>query len=367
MNLPRSLIERAPQNAREEISVMFTPIWPKNPYHVQLISELNDNNIVVVPDVSLKQFFRDIKRGTRTADIVHLHAIPRFRATPNMLLRLALLVSRIKRLKRANIRFVLTVHDLLPHETNSPKIDYLIGQRMGALMDRLFVHSTSALKSVRLNWNISDDKIKVIPHANFIDCYKNQISQREARHSLGLKEDALVYLFLGQIRKYKGIDELLRAFSSLDAPNSVLLLAGEPWTPATKDSLHRMAERDDRICLKLDFVPPDEIQTYMNASDIVVFPYHRACTSGAAILAMSFAKPCVATNVDAFPDLLDSRGAFFCQPNDDVSLAKALAAAAAAREQLPRMGLHNYNLVKQWGWADMARELAQHYNFLAGS
>lgn len=349
-------------NSPQHLQAIFTPTWPKNPYHQKLIAHLKKHNVDVLPDTSMKHLLRAKTRGSKIADIIHLHTLSKFQFSLGMIIRLVLLVARIKRLRRHGVKFLMTVHDLFPHETVLPLADLWIGRTMGRLMDGLFVHSLSAKKKLMDAWEIHDDsRIEIIPHPHFIDCYPNSISRTDARIRLDLKEAEIVFLFLGQIRPYKGIDELLDGFALLKEKRFKLMIVGEAWTTQLASELSQRCKNDSRIQLRTQFVPSEDVQIYMNASDIVVLPYRRAFTSGAALLAMSFAKPCIATNIDSFPDVLDHNGAFFCEANNPQSISAAFQAAANAHSELSKMGRYNFARASQWQWDDMARSLARSY------
>jgi glycosyltransferase involved in cell wall biosynthesis len=109
-----------------------------------------------------------------------------------------------------------------------------------------------------------------------------------------------VFLFLGLLRPYKGLEELLPAFRSLPDPNAALLIAGRPRPSDYAAHLAEQAAYDPRVLLHPHFVPVDEVQVWMNAADAVVLPYRQITTSGAAMLAWSFGKPVIAPALPAF-------------------------------------------------------------------
>jgi glycosyltransferase involved in cell wall biosynthesis len=98
------------------------------------------------------------------------------------------------------------------------------------------------------------------------------------------------------------------------------------------------------------------IQYFMNASDAVVLPYRRSLTSGAAVLAMSFARPCIAPRIGCFGEMLDERGAFLYRRG---GLRDAMEEAMRRRDELPAMGEYNRARAAAWSWdAIAARTLA---------
>jgi beta-1,4-mannosyltransferase len=343
------------------IAVAFTPTWPENPYHSQLILHLRDHRVNVLVDGSLKQYIRQIEQGGVAPDIIHLHAIPSFSASPLEIHRLGLHLNRIGKLRKLGVKFVLTVHDLVSPNAMLPFGDLLIGRLMSGKMDALHVHSRSAKTELVRAWQLRDDsRISVIYHPSYIGCYSNAVTRSEARRRLNYSEAEVVFLFLGHVRPYKGVDTLLTSFANLPGERFRLLIAGDIQSNL-EGELRRRCQLDKRIQLIGDFIPDADIQLYMNACDVVVLPYRRAFTSGAAVLAMSFGKPCVATSTGAFPEILDSRGAFFCTIDDSASLTAAMSLADASRSELPAMGGYNLERISQWRWAEMAERMAEMY------
>jgi glycosyltransferase involved in cell wall biosynthesis len=109
------------------------------------------------------------------------------------------------------------------------------------------------------------------------------------------------------------------------------------------------------------FVADGDVQVYMNACDVVVLPYRKTLSSGAALLAMSFARACVAPAQGSLSDVLDPAGAFLYDPDSEGGLPDALRRVAGAAEQLAQMGRHNRQRVSRWTWTDMARATARLY------
>ena len=131
-------------------------------------------------------------------------------------------------------------------------------------------------------------KCVTIPHGSYVGVYPNNISQEEARKKLGLREDKFIYLFLGQIRDYKGVDVLLDAYSRVRTENTILVIAGVCRDPELRKLLNNSA--DDSTVWHDGLVSDDVLQNYFNAVDVAVLPFKKIITSGSALLALSFGK-----------------------------------------------------------------------------
>lgn len=208
---------------------------------------------------------------------------------------------------------VYTVHNLAQHEGRFPELQDIINHWLFAHADAIHVHDTVTAQALAQQYQRSRN-VFVIPHGNYIGAYPNTITPSEARRQLGVPDDTFVYLFLGQIRPYKGLDLLIEAFTQLDNARSLLLIAGNNEVSDYGKQIQQQSRQHPRIRLISTFVDDDDLQNYFNAADVAVFPYRRATTSGAAILAYSFAKPLIAPAIGPFPDLLSPERGILYEP-----------------------------------------------------
>ncbi len=268
---------------------------------------------------------------------------------------------RLAFLSLMGVRFVWTVHNLYSHNGRSRSIEKLMTKRVMDIVSKIIVHSSKALEFIESEFGGKNlDKVVVVRHGNYIGVYENGVSKADARTKLGLESKGLVILFLGNVRAYKGVRELVDAFEEIGG-ECTLLIAGRIFNDAGFTELERTIRGDKRILLKPGYVPDEEIQYYMNAADVVVFPYQEILTSGAVILAMSFGKACIAPLIGAIPDVLDDQGAILYHPDRDGGLRNSLCQAFVRHEELEGMGCHNLSRAREWGWDRVAAATAAVY------
>jgi glycosyltransferase involved in cell wall biosynthesis len=201
--------------------------------------------------------------------------------------------------------------------------------------------------------------VVVLAHGHYLGSYPNTIGRAAARTALALPADAVVFVCLGLLRPYKGLEELLPAFRALPRRDLRLVLAGKPGSAGYLDVLQTLAAGDDRIRLVPRFIPREDVQIYQNAADVGVFPYRQITTSGAALLAFSFGLPVLAPALGAFPHLVAGRRGYLYDPAEPDALALALDRASrtdwtGAREEI--MGW-----VAQFDWAAIGGKLVAAY------
>jgi glycosyltransferase involved in cell wall biosynthesis len=133
-------------------------------------------------------------------------------------------------------------------------------------------------------------------------------------------------LFFGKIRRYKGVDLLLRALTQLDDVD--LAVVGEVYPDA--GDVGALVDRlglGHRVTLQADYLPAARIPDLFAAVDALVLPYRSATASQHVALAHWHGIPVVATRVGNFPEVVaDGVDGLLCTPGDVPDLARALHA-----------------------------------------
>jgi glycosyltransferase involved in cell wall biosynthesis len=136
-------------------------------------------------------------------------------------------------------------------------------------------------------------------------------------------------LYFGIIRPYKGLEDLVQAFGSLDdeeVNRYWLTVVGETWEGWDLPVRRIQSSRHHaRITLVNRFVDDDEVGAYFASADAVVLPYRRSSASGPAHVAMSHGLPLVVTAVGGLPAAVaDYKGAVLVPPRDPTALRDAI-------------------------------------------
>ena len=119
-----------------------------------------------------------------------------------------------------------------------------------------------------------------------------------------------------------------------------------------------MAKEDPRILLRLGFVPDEDVAKILAAGDVVVLPYHRTLTSGAAILAMSYGRSVIVPKMGCVQEL-SSDMAIHYDPEQADGLQNALLAAETA--PLASMGQTAYRFAQRSSWSLIAEKTINVY------
>ena len=200
--------------------------------------------------------------------------------------------------------------------------------------------------------------IKVIPHGNYIDYYPNEVTKSDARRGLGLPDHAFVYLFLGLLRPYKGLEDLFDAFKKIEDSKARLLVVGRVFGDDSYDlKLKKRIGDDFRIKLVPEFIPDKDLQIYLKASDIFVLPYKDITTSGAAALALSFGRPILAPSITSFPEVVTPTAGILYDTEDPKAMVSALYEGMKPSWSESQILAYAH----QFDWEKLGRQLASLY------
>jgi glycosyltransferase involved in cell wall biosynthesis len=299
----------------------------------------------------------------RTVHVLHLHWLellygsPRFRSSFR---RLATVLLGLVWAKLRGFGIVYTVHNLRPHERAFPALDEVANRVVYALANAVHVHDKETALGVERNYGFRN-KVHVIPHGSYIGAYPNHCTRQEARERLELPGDAFVYLFLGQIRRYKGVEDLLHAFNQLPDGTGYLVLAGNVHDPEYVADLVQLTGRKKRLRTWLQYVPDRDVQFFMNACDVCVLPYHEVTTSGAAILAFSFGKPIIAPALGGFAELSAHGRGILYRPQESDGLVEALRKARL--QDMAAAGKRALAWAREHEWRTLAPEFLRMYTY----
>lgn len=347
----------------------------KNPYGQLLMASLRNRGIRVVPVPYDHLFAR--RAWTDPPDVIHFQFIAPYvlpagpsrswwrAVAKGMLFFVQMVVLRV-----AGCRIIWTAHNLVNHERRLAGFEWFFNLLFTRLAHAVIVHGEVAKHAFIRLYRARGlaDRIVVVPHPNYVGAYPDDVTRESARRQLGIEGEPVVILCLGQIRRYKGLIDIVRAFHTLAgrAP-AELWIAGEAVDGALAAELEREAKGSPDIHLHLRYLTADDVGVLLKAGDVVALPYRHILTSGAAVLAMSYGKPCVAPHLDCLVEVLDERGAFFYDPAQSTGLAEALARAIDASAALPVMGQFNLARASEWSWSKAADTLIGVYQGLPGS
>ncbi len=232
---------------------------------------------------------------------------------------LGTILRQVKKNKKTHI--MALAHNIIPHEKRPG--DVLFTKYFVKPVDSFLTLSKSVAEEIR---DFSDKPAVFTPHPIY-DSYGEHVAKNEARQFLNLNTEGKYLLFFGFVRKYKGLDLLLKAMADtrIQAMGIKALVAGEYYdSKETYDALIEELGIGESVIVKDDFIPNDEVRYYFGASDLVVQPYRTATQSGISQLAYHFEKPMVVTNVGGLPEIVGDNGAGYVVEVEPQAIADAI-------------------------------------------
>jgi D-inositol-3-phosphate glycosyltransferase len=222
---------------------------------------------------------------------------------------------------------VALCHNVLPHERRF--FDEPLTKAVLSRVDQVLVHTPGQADVAKSLTQAEVTVAEMSPHLP---------AKAKGKHSTELKRHLL---FFGLVRKYKGVDNLLRALA--EVPDVSLTVAGEIWGGTEQyDQLLAELHIQDRVTLLPGYVPSQQIPELFAEADALVLPYRSGTATQNVTLAYAHGIPVVATKVGSMAkQVRDGVDGILCEPDNVPDLARALqdlykpGVAAKLRKNLP--------------------------------
>ncbi len=213
------------------------------------------------------------------------------------------------------------LHNMIPHEPK--KTDKLFSKYFVKHMDGFVALSASVLEDLN-----KFDKKKprdLNPHPVY-DSFGDISDKKEARLKLKLDPEKPVILFFGFIRKYKGLDLLLKAVADAGIKEKEIqvVVAGEFYDDPQEYMEIINKHELTNVVLRNEFIADRDVALYFSACDLVVQPYRTATQSGVTQIAFHFEKPMVVTAVGGLPEIVPHEKAGFVVDPEPNAIASAI-------------------------------------------
>jgi D-inositol-3-phosphate glycosyltransferase len=224
--------------------------------------------------------------------------------------------------KNKHTKVVAIADNIIPHEKrffDTPFTKYFVNS-----CDGFVTMSESVLEDLK-KFDVNKPA-GYNPHPMY-ESFGPQLDKAVARDKLGLDKDGKYLLFFGFIRKYKGLDILLKAFADkrIQEAGIKLIIAGEYYDkPDAYQKIIAENNLGDAIVQVNDFIPDSEVSTYFSAADIVVQTYKTATQSGVTQIAYYYNKPMLVTNVGGLAELVPHNKVGYVTSTDTLEIADAI-------------------------------------------
>jgi glycosyltransferase involved in cell wall biosynthesis len=350
------------------VRVLFLPDYREaNAYQRALVEALEGLGVEVAADPTRRRRVLPVTEAIRRhgrPDVIHVHWTEPYIASGHAISRMKVerTLVELRLARRRGCRLVWTAHDLFRHDRVPDPGEHRFLRGLAGLSDAVIVHCASAVDALVAALDLGPparQRLHVIPHGHYGGRYPDTLSRADARARLGLPDEARVVTFVGWVREYKGVRELVEAVARVDDPSLRLVVAGRAVDEAYAAALHRLARADPRVRLELGFVPDEDLQVYLRAADVVAAPFLEVFTSGSVLLAMSFGRAVIAPRRGCVADTVDDAGGLLYDAADADGLERALRQSLTA--DLAAMGRHNEASLDRFAWPRIAAATLEVY------
>ena len=239
---------------------------------------------------------------------------------PFMAPALGTIIRRIK--KKKNIKIIAITHNVVAHE--SKFYDKILTKYFIQSCDGFIAMSKSVLEDIKQF--TTSRHLKFIPHPIY-DIFGEKVSKDKALEYLKLNKQDKHILFFGLIRKYKGLDLLLKAMGTdkIKKLNIKLIVAGEFYDYKLKyEKIIDELKIRDNVLLKDTYILNQEVKYYFSAADIITQPYKTATQSGVTQIAYHFERPMLVTDVGGLSEIVPDNKVGYVTKTSPESIANAI-------------------------------------------
>lgn len=221
-------------------------------------------------------------------------------------------------------RLIFTLHDSTPFQGSpASRLQTLFYFKVIPLFDRVVVHTQTAKDLLVQNHKILSSNVTICPHGDLKLVLDSNSQSHLSLEPLMLQKllSKPFILQFGNLRIYKGIDDLVVACKSLfeTRQDFNLVIAGQKLDvfaeaegvftesapqPASDSMSDSMSDRS--IIVLNRYLSENDLHWLLEQCSLIVFPYHHIDASGALALAKGYNKWIVASELLGFQMALES-------------------------------------------------------------
>lgn len=219
-------------------------------------------------------------------------------------------------------KIVAITDNIIPHEKRAG--DRLLTSYFLKSCDAFLTMSKSVLNDLQ-SFKIAKPAI-FNPHPMY-ENFGEQVDPVQAKKKLGLDVEKNYVLFFGFIRKYKGLDTLLKAFSDqrFKEKNLQLIIAGEYYdSPQVYEQLIDDLELRNHVILANHYIEDSDVSLYFSAADLVAQTYKTATQSGVTQIAYYYNRPMLVTDVGGLSELVPHQKVGYVTSQDTLEISDCI-------------------------------------------
>ena len=263
----------------------------------------------------------------------------------------------------------LLVHDV--ESLDTARLSNGLGGAMAKILRRWILHhacdhaytfSQAAADELLQHEPALRERLTVLHHGHFLDLPRPTPSREQAMQELQIEEDTVTLLFFGQIKASKGLEILLQAMESVEDPRLRLIIAGQSRDFDLEGALAQWTSpvTRSRIRLMNRYIRDEERDSLFKACDAVVLPYHRIYNSGVLMMALSYGRLVIASDLPANREILEHPGlGLLFATGQSSALARTLMQVLEHTDWNLQIQHIQPKLLERFSWSRVAKGIAE--------
>jgi glycosyltransferase involved in cell wall biosynthesis len=259
---------------------------------------------------------------------------------------------------------IWTCHNFHSHERRNIKIETFVMNFLAHRSDAIIVHTMIGKQYIMERFGRTD-AVYIIPHGNYIGFHGARLTSPDPElvQELGLQPDDKIFISLGNIRPYKGLERLLGVFRNM--PNNYkCIIAGKGFPTEYVTKLQQLSPQN--IIWRLGRVDHEDIPRYFSLARAAVFTFEDVLSSGSVILALSYGLPAIVPPVGDLTQIIQQQvnGYFFNSDDELGVIIKKVATLTTAEVQHQKE--QSLASVTHLHYEELARQTLKIYNIQHG-
>ncbi len=267
---------------------------------------------------------------------------------------------------KSNTKFISTIHDLGPLETDFSliPIEKVLIKNVIQKASLITTCSSFIKKEIKYFYpQINEDRIYNLYSAIEDKFHPYPEEAKKLRETLDIPGKVLLYI--GRITKYKGVEDLIQAYQIVkgEIDEVTLIIGGLP--DFTMEKKYNSWKNKYKDIIFLGHVSEEEIPWYYSMADLFVTYSHAGEGFGLTpIEAIACGTPVLCSSLLAYREVLKDN-AVFVRPRDPRKLAQGIINILKNDEKREDLIRNSKEFVKRYTWKAVGKKLEQVYtNFL---
>ena len=169
-----------------------------------------------------------------------------------------------------------------------------------------------------------------------------------------------LFVYLGRLKKYKRVDVVIRAFSTLNVPNATLEIAGTGDYRASLERLVKSLHLEDRVKF-LGFIPEDEKIHLLRRAWASTLASPKEGWGISNLEAAACATPVIAANSPGIREsVIDGKTGFLVPQDDAPAMAAAMRGIVESPSLVSSLGAAGRHFAEAFTWNRAANDTLAH-------